>query len=165
MTYRIGGCSVFYTVQSTEVTGYSAPVAADCHPAPHGEPITPTTTFGDLADETNNYEADCLASCGNAYDPPITLITAGGRAQMLVEVAYSTVSGETGRERPYEQNPFYLWGMAIRRANGIDPDEWSPDRLDLFNCVGNPPPEVVAALRDVRIEMVAVGRAGMGCRR
>lgn len=152
MDFQLGRCAIYYTVAGSEITSLTAHVDEACHP----NGITPQTTFGELLRNGHGrYRADCIEGCGNAADPTIEVFFEGARAQQYISESYWSASLDNGGGGSLD--PMRMWAMAIRRAHGLAESEVPPD-FNIFSCVANPSPDVAAALANVRVEGVTLGR-------
>ncbi|MDP9472516.1 MAG: SHOCT domain-containing protein [Chloroflexota bacterium] len=135
MTFEVAGCLVHYDVEESKITSFSADVSDHCHPAVHGDPVTPRTSFGQLLREASwgGFRADCIDACGNAADPSIELFYPGSRASQFMEVSY-----EASRHEQIGQ-AMDRWEQHIRRQRGLAEFEMPAD-LETFSCVDAPRP-------------------------
>jgi hypothetical protein len=149
LIYDIRGCTVIFYLKGGAVASYDASVSERCHPVIGERAVTERTTFGALRDFRGSYAADCVDGCGNAYDPPTYLIARGGKSSPDV-LFYS--SGLEGPD-PTEDYPSTRWADAIKAKQGLGSDD-TPENLDIFACVTDPPAPVIRALDQVRVEGV-----------
>lgn len=104
------------------------------------------STFGDLMLYFRDFEIDgCIQSCGNSFDPEITVSVEGSRADSFIQMNLISV----------QNNDLIFEAMnKIRdfaKANGID-------AYDLKELEGSENKEVIYnALKDVPIDRIAMG--------
>lgn len=155
--FVIGGCSISYSLQGNEVTGFSVDVGPRCHPTIQGRLVTPQTTLGQLRakEDWGSYVASCLTGCGNAADPTIDLFYPGSRATQFVGVSYVTDYNQVS-------SALEAWEKAVRRQQGLGEFD-VPNDYDPFMCVTDPPAAVAPLIRSSRVRTVRVGRELLTC--
>jgi hypothetical protein len=88
-TYKVDGCKVIVGVAKGKIANIgidgvsqhcSFPIA-QYFASGYDHPVPPFPTFGDIKDGFGgHYDADCLALCGNAADPEVSLAYQGSHA-------------------------------------------------------------------------------------
>ena len=153
--YQLGTCEVRVWAQQGAVTGYAVALQPDCStqalPAlkAYGLPQKLDLTFGEFADARQNaeFKSECLASCGNAFDPWVYLESSGPRVSPGIRAGSPQVTDAVidAADRIETQ---------IRAAK--DEDYLFETR---FNCDGEFNQIAVRELRNVRVEDIEVGYA------
>lgn len=150
LVFEVGGCTITYWSGASGVTSFHFEVSTSCQPIIRGKQIRPDTSFGQLMRQENwgKYVASCLTSCGNAADPVIDLTYPGSRSNGFVTVSYAT---------DYDQASKALttWEQALRQKLGLGEFD-TPDDLEAFSCVENPPANIHTALSRMKVRTVWV---------
>lgn len=148
MVFELEGCTIDYGLDETSITSIRVDITDQCQPLIDGKRITPSTTFGDLAQDWSTYIADCFSGCGNAYDPSISLRFNGSRSNGFISVTYGAGYDKTAEAQD-------IWSAELRERLGIGPFD-TPDDPDAMSCVKNPSPKVKAKLHKVPISSVHI---------
>lgn len=119
--YKLGPCVVTLIAQKGEVIGMEMDVNAQCNPdlqnfvGVAGPLRVAGKTFGDIAAivPNNEYAADCLTMCGNAYDPSLYMILRGAHFNDFIDVAVSAAQVD---KRTIEAGA--QWATAMEKAKG-----------------------------------------------
>lgn len=123
-TYKVDGCKVIVGVAKGKIANIgidgvsqhcSFPIA-QYFASGYDHPVPPFATFGDIKDGFGgHYDADCLALCGNAADPVVTLNYQGSHADNFTSL-YAAI--------PIADEPqlgAYLdWGAKLTAKYGQD---------------------------------------------
>lgn len=154
-SYVLGPCTLQLTVDQGAVTAMDTDVNATCNPdlraffANDQAVFAAGKTFGSMATVAGNfeYQADCLALCGNAYDPSLYAYKTGFHANGFISIVFSAVQVSDEALKGGE-----TWAQAMTQANGED---YVADGT--FNCDGRYNHLAAKALKDVRITHIKVG--------
>ncbi|MDZ4367603.1 MAG: hypothetical protein U0987_11350 [Afipia sp.] len=153
-TYVVTGCEVMVTVEKGAVRSLGLPsLSPKCTVslADFGfdGPLPNKATFG-MFDELGfktRYTADCLRSCGNAYDPSVyaTVSTPHSNGFLTFRVGAVQSSDQA-------LDAANKWEQVMEAAEGED---WLVEAR--FNCTDRYDAAAARALRDVRITSIEVG--------
>ncbi len=164
--FMVAGCEVVADVAQDTVVGLSLAVSPKC-PANLtsflGESFAPDSrkplTFGrfaEAASPTMEFHADCLTSCGNAYDPGVQAYWEGPRALNFIQVRLEVLLVEEPALTASSQ-----WSDGMTRQRGED------YVLDTrFNCERSFDDMALTAFKDVPVTRVTIGQgllSGVQC--
>lgn len=154
-SYSVDGCVLTLTVVKGFVTAMGLDVGAKCNPD-LGDFLASSTpvaaypqTFGGMARVAGDvdYKSDCLAGCGNAYDPSLYAVVNEFHTNNFINVVFSTP--QVGKMAASAGN---RWADALSKLEG---DDYVVDGT--FNCDGKHADLPAKILKDVGITHVAVG--------
>lgn len=100
--FRIEGCNIEVDLEGDVISELALEITPSCQPdmeeiAGSYAPAKTPFTFGDMLESTDaawSYGADCLASCGNAFDPSMYAIWKGPRAANNINIKLEFVMDE-----------------------------------------------------------------------
>lgn len=153
-TYVVNGCEIIVTVEKGAVRSLGLPsLSPKCTVslADFGfdGPLPNQATFG-MFDELGfktRYTADCLRSCGNAYDPSVYATVSTPHANGFLTFRVGAVQSSDQALDAADE-----WERAMEAAEGED---WLIEAR--FNCTDRYDKVAARALRNVRVTSVEVG--------
>lgn len=155
-TFNIDNCIVNATAPNNKITSLRLVITPHCQAdlssflhsyAPESHLPLTTGNFIDAAGGGLNYLADCLAGCGNAYDPSVYAHWTGPRAVNFIEVVL-----ETTLTNGKALDAAGIWREQMESSKGED------YVLDVqFNCSHDFNNIAHSAFQDVPINAITIG--------
>lgn len=155
-TFNINNCIVNATAPSNKITSLRLEITPHCQAdlssflhsyAPETRLPLTTGNFIDAAGGGLNYLANCLAGCGNAYDPSVYAHWTGSRATNFIEVLL-----ETTLINRKALDAADIWREQMERSKGED---YVTDAQ--FNCNQDFNSIAHTAFQDVPINAITIG--------
>jgi hypothetical protein len=151
LQFELGGCTIDYRIEGSEVKTFYVSISQKCQPTIDGTRITERTTFGELKQNhsAGEFVASCLRGCGNIEDPVIMLEFPG------LYNSYKRILYRTDYDQSREAMD--VWAKSINKKLGREDDSY--DDLELFSDAKDPPREITENLRTMTVKEVIVGDA------
>lgn len=152
--YRVEGCSLTLktglsgSIEGITLDGLSGNCRIDLSRFSSNWPKTSVPVFEDLSDRAKGtFLADCLTSCGNAYDPAVYFHAGGSRSEGWLEfLAETRLIGDLAIDASNK------WESAML-AEG---EEYVISNR--FNCDGKYDQDAALAFARVKVEKITIGR-------
>lgn len=156
--YKIGGCDVVVTVENDTIKAFKVDNTSACAfdlKAFFGSPDMPPLeglTFGafEAATAPQRFYADCVFSCGNAYDPSVYAYWDSGRAGNLVSV---TLEAMLVTDDAIDAS--LKWSETMRKAEG---DDYVIDGR--YNCETKYNDVARELFKGVKVSAIKIGHTG-----
>lgn len=155
-TYNVDGCALEVSAPGDKISSLTLEVSEQCQASLKsflGESFTPDEslplTFGNFRDHTGEFQfyAECLAWCGNAYDPSVYAVWEGPRAANFIQLKLGFLLVSDAAIEAANK-----WESAIMSAHGED-----YVMSTRFNCEDHFNQEASIAFQDVIITEISIG--------